>query len=302
MTTLPYHIPALLKETIQALSIQENGVYVDCTFGGGGHSRAILSAMPLGGQLYGLDQDDAAQENAIDDTRFRFIHGNFRYLRNYMAYFGVPKVDGILADLGVSFHHFDQAHRGFSFRYEGALDMRMNRMGSVTAATILNTYTEEALSKLLYNYGELRQSRRIAKVIVESRTRAPFSDIASFVEVLKPLFLREKEKKELAQVFQALRMEVNGELEALKELLIQSIALLKPGGRIAIITYHSLEDRLVKHFFKTGNFEGALQKDFYGNVIAPLMPIHSKVIVASENEVNENPRSRSAKLRVAALK
>lgn len=302
MNDQPYHIPALLNETLEALSIRPDGVYVDCTFGGGGHSREILARLGPGGRLLGFDQDEDALKNALQDDRFTFVRGNFRFLRNYLQYYGINRVDGILADLGVSFHHFDEADRGFSFRYEGELDMRMNRSGGITAAGILNTYPENAIADLLYNYGEIKQSRRIAAAIVRYRQQNAFSQIAPFVEVIRPFFSREKEKKEMARVFQALRIEVNGELEALKSLLYQSVDMLKPEGRLAIITYHSLEDRLVKHFFRTGNMEGEAKKDFFGNVIAPLEPVYNKVIVASDDEVERNPRSRSAKLRVATPK
>ncbi len=302
MNDQPYHIPALLNETLEALSIRPDGVYVDCTFGGGGHSREILARLGPGGRLLGFDQDEDALKNALQDDRFTFVRGNFRFLRNYLQYYGINRVDGILADLGVSFHHFDEADRGFSFRYEGELDMRMNRSGGITAAGILNTYPENAIADLLYNYGEIKQSRRIAAAIVRYRQQNAFSQIAPFVEVIRPFFSREKEKKEMARVFQALRIEVNGELEALKSLLYQSVDMLSPEGRLAIITYHSLEDRLVKHFFRTGNMEGEAKKDFFGNVIAPLEPVYNKVIVASDDEVERNPRSRSAKLRVATPK
>lgn len=302
MNEQPYHIPALLTETLEALSIRPDGVYVDCTFGGGGHSREILSRLGPQGRIFGFDQDEDALKNTLNDDRFTFVRGNFRFLRNYLQYYGVSRVDGILADLGVSFHHFDEADRGFSFRYEGELDMRMNRSAGITAAGILNTYSEAAIADLLYNYGDLKQSRRIASAIVRYRQQKPYSQIAPFVDVIRPFFSREKEKKDMARVFQALRIEVNNELEALKFLLYQSVDLLNTNGRLAIITYHSLEDRLVKHFFRTGNMEGEIKKDFFGNIIAPLAPVNSKVIVASDEEVKRNSRSRSAKLRVAMPK
>jgi 16S rRNA (cytosine1402-N4)-methyltransferase len=294
-----YHIPALLSETIEGLAIRPNGVYVDCTFGGGGHARAILAALGPEGRLFGFDQDEDAMANIPDDPRFSFVRGNFRFLKNYLRYYGLNHVDGILADLGVSFHHFDEAERGFSFRYDGQLDMRMNRKSELTAAKVLNTYSEEKLADVLYLYGELHQSRKIARAIVNARTQEPLVQIASLMEVIRPFFAREKEKKDLARVFQALRIEVNRELEVLKSLLSQSVEMLNPEGRLVMITYHSLEDRLVKNFIRTGNFEGRQEKDFYGNVIAPLKAINQKVIIAGEEEIARNPRSRSAKLRIA---
>ena len=299
MTETAYHIPALLTETIDGLSVKPDGVYVDCTFGGGGHARAILEALGSAGRLFGFDQDEDAIANIPDDPRFTFVRGNFRFLKNYLRYFGVNKVDGILADLGVSFHHFDEADRGFSFRYEGQLDMRMNRNSELTAAKVLNTYTEEKLADVLYLYGELHQSRRIARAIVIARSQQPLEQISSLMEVIRPFFAREKEKKDMARVFQALRIEVNRELEVLKSLLKQSVEMLNPEGRLVLITYHSLEDRLVKNFIRTGNFEGKPDKDFFGNTIAPLKAVNHKVIVAGGEEVERNPRSRSAKLRIA---
>lgn len=299
MTETAYHIPALLTETIDGLSVKPDGVYVDCTFGGGGHARAILEALGPAGRLFGFDQDEDAIANIPDDPRFTFVRGNFRFLKNYLRYFGVNKVDGILADLGVSFHHFDEADRGFSFRYEGQLDMRMNRNSELTAAKVLNTYTEEKLADVLYLYGELHQSRRIARAIVNARSQQPLEQISSLMEVIRPFFAREKEKKDMARVFQALRIEVNRELEVLKSLLKQSVEMLNPEGRLVLITYHSLEDRLVKNFIRTGNFEGKPDKDFFGNTIAPLKAVNHKVIVAGGEEVERNPRSRSAKLRIA---
>jgi 16S rRNA (cytosine1402-N4)-methyltransferase len=299
MTETAYHIPALLDETIEGLAVKPDGVYVDCTFGGGGHARAILAALGPEGRLFGFDQDEDAMVNIPDDPRFTFVRGNFRFLKNYLRYAGINRVDGILADLGVSFHHFDEAERGFSFRYEGQLDMRMNRRSELTAARVLNTYSEEKLADVLYLYGELHQSRRIARAIVNARSQQPLELIQSLMEVLRPFFAREKEKKDLARVFQALRIEVNRELEVLKSLLRQSVEVLNPEGRLVIITYHSLEDRLVKNFIRAGNFEGKPEKDFFGNVIAPLKAVNQKVIIAGEVEVARNPRSRSAKLRIA---
>ena len=299
MSDTPYHIPALLSQTMDGLNINPDGTYVDVTFGGGGHSREILSHLSSKGKLIGFDQDEDALKNAIDDPRFIFVRSNFRYLTNFLKYHNVEHVDGILADLGVSFHHFDESDRGFSFRFEGALDMRMNTKSPVTAASIINTYEEEKLANVFYLYGELHNSRRIASTIVKARQSQPITLIQEFVDILKPHFSREKEKKDMARVFQALRIEVNKEMIVLQELLTQSVNVLKPGGRLELLTYHSLEDRLVKNFFRSGNFEGELEKDFYGNVLAPLKPVNTKVIVASDEEVARNPRARSAKLRIA---
>ena len=294
-----YHTPALLAETVNGLNIKPDGIYVDVTFGGGGHARAILEKLGENGRLFGFDQDLDAIANTIDDKRFCFVRSNFRYLKNFLKYHGILQVDGILADLGVSSHHFDEAERGFSFRFDGALDMRMNTASKLTAAVVLNTYTEAQLADLFYLYGEMHNARKIAHTIIAHRTQANITQIANLVEILKPYVGREKEKKDLARVFQALRIEVNKEMEALQELLNQSITVLPVGGRISILTYHSLEDRLVKNFFKSGNMEGKLQKDFYGNVLAPLKSIHTKVITASDEEIESNPRARSAKLRIA---
>jgi len=302
MIETAYHIPALLNETIEGLSIKPDGVYVDVTFGGGGHSREILKYLGKNGKLLGFDQDEDAVKNALDDTRFIFVRSNFQYLKNFLRYHNIEKVDGILADLGVSSHHFDEADRGFSFRFDGALDMRMNKKSPLTAAVILNTYSEEQLADVFYLYGELHNSRRIAKTIVHARLKAPFNKIFPFIEVLKPLFGREKEKKDMARVFQALRIEVNKEMDVLKSLLEQCLEVLKPDGRIVVLTYHSLEDRLVKNFFRSGNFEGKIEKDFYGNVLSPLKAINNKVIIADDAEIAKNPRARSAKLRIAELK
>ena len=297
-----YHIPALLNETIEGLNIKPDGVYVDVTFGGGGHSREILSRLGKNGKLIGFDQDEDAIKNAFDDSRFIFVCSNFQYLKNFLRYHNIDKVDGVLADLGVSSHHFDEAERGFSFRFDGALDMRMNTKSPLTAAVLLNTYTEEQLADVFYLYGELHNSRKIAKTIVNARSKTPFNTIFPFIEVLKPFFGREKEKKDMARVFQALRIEVNKEMDVLKSLLEQSLEVLNPEGRLVVLTYHSLEDRLVKNFFRSGNFEGKLEKDFYGNVLSPLKAINNKVIIADETEIARNPRARSAKLRIAELK
>ncbi|MDR0834054.1 MAG: 16S rRNA (cytosine(1402)-N(4))-methyltransferase RsmH [Candidatus Symbiothrix sp.] len=300
MTT--YHTPALLTESLDGLNIQPSGTYVDVTFGGGGHSRELLNRLGTSGRLYGFDQDEDAIANSLPDKRFTFVRSNFRYLANFMDWYGVEKIDGLLADLGVSSHHFDDETRGFSFRFDSDLDMRMNKKGNLTAAKILNTYTEEALADVLFHYGELRNARAIARAIVRERATKEFRTTAGLLAVLQPFFSREKEKKQLAQVFQALRIEVNGEMDALKELLEQAGELLKPGGRMAVITYHSLEDRMVKHFFKSGNFEGDIQKDFYGNVQSPFTVLNNKVIVPGDAEIARNPRSRSAKLRIVEKK
>ncbi len=293
-----YHIPALLAESIEGLALKSDGIYVDATFGGGGHSRAILERLGKGGRLVGMDQDMDAWQNRLEDDRFTFAHGNFAYLKNFLRYYGILKVDGILADLGVSFHHFDDVERGFTFRADAPLDMRMNRSAVFTARDLLNTYSEERLADVLYLYGELRQSRRLAAAIVKAR---PLSTTGELLNVVRPLVKPAQEKKELSMVFQALRIEVNGELDALRKLLAQSIEVLNPGGRLAIITYHSLEDRLVKNFMRTGNVEGRQEKDFFGRVNTPWRVITGKVIVPDDDEVSRNPRSRSAKLRVAEL-
>jgi 16S rRNA (cytosine1402-N4)-methyltransferase len=297
-----YHTPALLPECMEGLAIKPDGIYVDCTFGGGGHSRAILERLGPSGRLYAFDQDADAYVNRPDDPRFMFVHGNFRYIRNFMDYYGVTKIDGILADLGVSFHHFDEGDRGFSFRFDAELDMRMNQKGKRTAAMVLNTYSEEELADVFFLFGELRNARKLAKVVVNHRAVSQLNRTADLSELMKPYFPREKEKKELSKVFQALRIEVNDEMSALRELLLQSVELLDRSGRLVVLTYHSLEDRLVKNFIRTGNFEGKQEKDFYGNVLAPLTAINNKVIVASDDEVSVNPRSRSAKLRIAGVK
>ena len=302
MNEIAYHIPALLNKTIEGLNIDPDGVYVDVTFGGGGHSSEILSHLSSKGKLLGFDQDEDAIKNALDDPRFIFVRSNFKYLKNFLRYHNIERVDGILADLGVSSHHFDEAERGFSFRFDGALDMRMNTKSPLTAAVILNTYGEEELANVFYLYGELHNSRKIAKTIVAARSKALFDKIFPFIEVLKPFFGREKEKKDMARVFQALRIEVNKEMEVLRSLLEQSFDVLKPEGRLVVLTYHSLEDRLVKNYFRSGNFEGKLEKDFFGNILSPLKAINNKVIIATDEEVVRNPRARSAKLRIAEKK
>lgn len=294
-----YHIPALLSETLAALDIKAAGVYVDVTFGGGGHSRAILDNLSDAGHLYSFDQDEDAVKRAFVDPRFTIVYSNFRFLSNFLRYHKVDGVDGILADLGVSFHHFDDKERGFSFRFEGALDMRMNQKAKRTAAWIIANYSEEQLADLFYLYGELKNARKLASVIVKARNEAPIETIERLLEVIKPLINPRQEKKELAMVFQALRIEVNGEIDVLKQFLQQALNSLKPGGRLAIITYHSLEDRLVKNFMRTGNLRGDVDKDFFGRNLSPFKLLTSKPIVPSIEEVERNPRSRSAKLRVA---
>ena len=330
-----YHIPAMLSETILGLNVQPGGIYVDVTLGGGGHSRAILEAaypqpLPKGkglsrvearGKLYSFDQDMDAYHNAIKgvntevfnkNEHWQFVHSNFRYLRNFMDYYGVKQIDGLLADLGVSFHHFDCPERGFSFRYSAPLDMRMNQTGGKTAADILNTYSEEDLTRVLYIYGELKTAKPLAKRIVKVRENSPITrteDLVSVVLGNKAIRLEAKgevqeldvpaaAKKDMAKVFQALRIEVNDEMGALREMLLAARDLLKPGGRIAILTYHSLEDRIVKNFLRSGNLEGTIEKDFYGNILTPFKVLE-KGLTASEEEVERNPRARSAKLRVA---
>jgi len=295
---LKYHVPALFGESLDGLNIRPSGVYVDVTFGGGGHSHGILSRLGDGGHLYGFDQDADAENNMIIDRRFTFVRGNFRYLSNFMRYYGVREVDGILADLGVSSHHFDDATRGFSFRFNGELDMRMNNRAGKTAADLLNTCTEEQLATIFYTYGELKQARRIASAIVGRRAESPIRFVSDLLDILRPFTGKDKEKKYLAQAFQSLRIEANREMEALRELLTQSLALLRRGGRLVVITYHSLEDRLVKNFMKTGNFEGRIAQDIYGNIPSPFC-LAGKVIVPSDEEIELNPRARSAKLRVA---
>ena len=320
-----YHIPAMLRETIQGLNIQPDGLYVDVTFGGGGHSRAILEALRegenKGGKLYSFDQDLDAYRNAMEQSskvpefqcfneqKWQFVHGNFRYLRNFMDYYGVEQIDGLLGDLGVSFHHFDCPERGFSFRFSAPLDMRMNQSGGRTAADILNTYSEEDLARVLYIYGEMNNSRQIAKKIVKARGQKAIERTEELIEAAigyrvtnisnnGELDIPAGAKKELAKLFQALRIEVNDEMGALREMLMAAKDLLKPGGRIAILTYHSLEDRIVKNFLRSGNLEGKIEKDFYGNILSPFKVIE-KGATASLEEVERNPRARSAKLRVA---
>lgn len=297
-----YHVPVLLNESIDGLNIHKGGIYVDVTFGGGGHSREILSRLDETSHLYSFDQDEDAERN-IDDRikggKFTFVRSNFRYLKNWMRYHGVDGIDGLLADLGVSSHHFDDETRGFSFRFDAPLDMRMNKRAGKTAADIINDYDEEQLADIFYLYGELKTSRRIASTLVKQRANKRIETTQDFLNAVAPLFNKEREKKDMAKLFQALRIEVNHEMDALKEMLYSATALLKPGGRLSVITYHSLEDRMVKNVMKTGNVEGKAEQDFFGRTKCPFKLINNKVIVPSAEEVETNPRSRSAKLRIA---
>ena len=314
-TAETYHVPVLLDESIDGLNIHEGGVYVDVTFGGGGHSREILSRMGGHGHLYSFDQDADAEANIhtdwcgdekdadAKDTKgvggnFTFVRSNFRYLKNWMRYYGVDHIDGLLADLGVSSHHFDDGERGFSFRFDAPLDMRMNKRAGATAADVINNYDEVRLADVLYLYGEMKNSRRLAAAIVKTRGEKRINTTGDLTEVMEKLLPRERAKKDMARVFQALRIEVNHEMDALREMLAAAEELLQPGGRLAVITYHSLEDRMVKNIMKTGNVEGKLQQDFFGRIESPFRLI-GKVIVPSNEEQQRNPRSRSAKLRVA---
>ena len=320
-TAETYHVPVLLKESVNGLHIKPNGIYVDVTFGGGGHSREILSRLGADGHLFSFDQDADAENNIfedrgdakdcsneqkgkrfVDDSRFTFIRSNFRFLKNWMQYYGIEQIDGLLGDLGVSSHHFDDESRGFSFRFDAPLDMRMNKRAGKTAADIVNEYDEEQLANLFYIYGELKNSRRIASVLINVRRQKPIATTSDFISAVEPLFKREREKKDMAKLFQALRIEVNHEMTALKEMLMAATDVMKPGGRLSIITYHSLEDRIVKNIMKTGNIEGKVEQDFFGHIDSPYKLINNKVIVPSEEEQSQNPRSRSAKLRIAERK
>ena len=320
-TAETYHVPVLLKESVNGLHIKPNGIYVDVTFGGGGHSREILSRLGADGHLFSFDQDADAENNIfedrgdakdcsneqkgkrfVDDSRFTFIRSNFRFLKNWMQYYGIEQIDGLLGDLGVSSHHFDDESRGFSFRFDAPLDMRMNKRAGKTAADIVNEYDEELLANLFYIYGELKNSRRIASALTNARRQKPIATTSDFISAVEPLFKREREKKDMAKLFQALRLEVNHEMTALKEMLMAATDVMKPGGRLSIITYHSLEDRIVKNIMKTGNIEGKVEQDFFGHIDSPYKLINNKVIVPSEEEQSQNPRSRSAKLRIAERK
>jgi len=298
---MSYHNPVLLEESIDGLDIKKDGVYVDVTFGGGGHSREILKRLGDEGKLFGFDQDPDAVENKIDDDRFVLIEENFRYISRFLKFYGVKKVDGVLADLGVSSHQFDEAERGFSIRFDGELDMRMDQSSSLSAKSVVNTYEEGRLADILFLYGELRNARSIAKTIVEEREKSKIETSYQLREVLRKYLPKAKEHKILAQIFQAIRIEVNEELEVLKEFLNQMPGILKPDGRLSVISYHSLEDRLVKRFIRTGLFSGEPEKDFFGNISVPLMKV-GKLIVPTPQEINVNNRARSAKLRVATLK
>ncbi len=321
-----YHVPVLLRESVDGLNIKPGGIYVDVTFGGGGHSREILSRLDADARLFSFDQDadaernlsmgmvsDGANESSSADPstphlltsspqNFTFVRSNFRYLKNWMRYYGVDHIDGLLADLGVSSHHFDDETRGFSFRFDAPLDMRMNKRAGVTAAEIVNNYREEALADLFYLYGELKNARQVASALVKARAEKPIQTTQEFIHAVEPLFRREREKKEMAKLFQALRIEVNHEMEALKEMLLGATQLLAPGGRLSVITYHSLEDRIVKNIMKTGNAEGKIEQDFFGRFNTPYRLVNNKVIVPNADEQQLNPRSRSAKLRIAEKK
>ncbi len=303
MTTIDtYHVPVLLDESISGLNLHTDGVYIDVTFGGGGHSREILRRLPQGSRLFSFDQDADAERNIVDDDRFTFVRSNFRYLKNWMRYYEIDHIDGLLADLGVSSHHFDDESRGFSFRFDAPLDMRMNKRADKTAADIVAEYDEEALADIFYLYGELKNSRRIASALVKARQQHTIATTQDFLHVVEPFFKREREKKDMARLFQALRIEVNHEMEALKEMLAAATQLLAPGGRLSVITYHSLEDRIVKNVMKTGNAEGKMIQDFYGRIETPYRLVNNKVIVPTDEEQQRNPRSRSAKLRIAEKK
>lgn len=296
---MTYHVPVLLKESVEALNIRRDGIYVDLTFGGGGHSREILKHLGKEGKLLAFDQDADAEANIPEDEKFTFVRSNFRFLRNWLRYYKIEHVDGILADLGVSSHHFDDETRGFSFRFDAPLDMRMNQAGGINAADVLNTYKEEQLCQIFRLYGELKNGRRLAAAITKARVSEHIETAGQLIETVRPVIGREREKKELAKVFQALRIEVNGEMVALQEMLKSTIDALCTGGRLVVLTYHSLEDRMVKNFMKSGNAEGAVEQDFFGNRIVPLKPVNNKVIVPDTEEQERNPRSRSAKLRIA---
>jgi 16S rRNA (cytosine1402-N4)-methyltransferase len=297
--TETYHIPVLLQESIDGLDIKPDGVYVDVTFGGGGHSKEILHRLGPKGHLYSFDQDEDAENNILNDNRFTFVRSNFRYLRNWMRYYGEEQIDGLLADLGVSSHHFDDETRGFSFRFDAPLDMRMNKRSGTTAAEIIKNYDEDQLADVLYLYGELKNARKIASAITKARVGKDIMTTGDLIQAIEKLIPREREKKELAKVFQALRIEVNHEMEALKDMLNGAKEVLCEGGRLSVITYHSLEDRIVKNIMKTGNAEGKVKQDFFGRTEAPFRQINGKVIIPSDQEQEQNPRSRSAKLRIA---
>ena len=295
-----YHVPVLLNESVDGLNIKPDGIYVDVTFGGGGHSREIIRRLGPDGRLFGFDQDGDSERNIPEgERRFTFVRSNFRYLRNWMRYFGVEHIDGLLADLGVSSHHFDDESRGFSFRFDAPLDMRMNKSAALPAADVVNNYSEEQLADILYLYGELKNARRLAAAIVKARSTGGIQTTTQLASTVSRLFPREREKKEVTKVFQALRIEVNHEMEALKEMLTAATDLLAKGGRLSVITYHSLEDRIVKNIMKSGNVGGIVEQDFFGRTTAPLRPLSNKVTTPDTEELEANPRSRSAKLRIA---
>ncbi len=295
-----YHIPVLLHESVDGLNIHPSGTYVDVTFGGGGHSREILRRLGDDGRLYSFDQDADAEGNIPEgDERFTFVRSNFRYLTNWMRYYGVDHIDGLIADLGVSSHHFDAEERGFSFRFDAPLDMRMNGRAGMTAADIVNHYDEERLANVLYLYGELKNSRKLAAAMVKARALKAVETIDDLLQIVKPFMPREREKKDLARVFQALRIEVNHEMDALHEMLEAALKVLRPGGRLVVLTYHSLEDRMVKNFVRSGRMDGKVEQDFFGRKLTPWRAVNNKVIVPNEEEQRTNPRSRSAKLRIA---
>lgn len=296
---MTYHVPVLLMPSVDGLNINPDGTYVDVTFGGGGHSREILSRLNAKGRLLGFDQDEDAERNILDDKRFTFVRSNFRFLKNFLRYYDASPVDGILADLGVSWHHFDDSERGFSFRFDSSLDMRMNKQAELKASDVINDYEEEKLADIFYLYGEFKESRRIASTIVKARQKSAIYTVQKLLDIMRPLFPKASEKKDMARLFQALRIEVNHEMEALQEMLLSTIDVLKPGGRLVVITYHSLEDRMVKNIMKTGNLNGDSGKDFFGNLKSPFRTINNKVIVPDKDEIERNPRSRSAKLRIA---
>ena len=297
-TAATYHVPVLLNESINGLGLKAGGIYVDVTFGGGGHSREILRRLGADGHLYSFDQDADAERNILANPNFTFVRSNFRYLKNWMRYYGVEQIDGLLADLGVSSHHFDDETRGFSFRFEAPLDMRMNKRAGQTAADILNKADESRLADIFYLYGELKQARKMAAAIVKARTQKPFETTQDLLSAVGALIPREREKKDTAKLFQALRIEVNQEMSALRDMLTAATELLRPGGRLSVITYHSLEDRIVKNVMRSGNAEGKVEKDFFGRIETPFDTV-GKVIQPTAEEQQRNPRSRSAKLRIA---
>ena len=299
LTAPTYHVPVLLTASVDGLNVRADGTYVDVTLGGAGHSREILRRLGPDGRLLGFDQDLDAQANAPDDARFTFVRSNFRYLANWLRYYGVAPVDGILADLGVSSHHFDDATRGFSFRFDAPLDMRMNVRARQTAADVVNRYGEADLARIFQLYGELKNGRRLAAALVRRRAEKPVETVENLIEVVRPLIGRDREKKDMARVFQALRIEVNHEMDALHELLDAAVRALRPGGRLVVLTYHSLEDRMVKNYVRAGNIDGRVEQDFFGNRLAPFRAVNNRVIIPDEAEQTANPRSRSAKLRIA---